>query len=98
MREQRVEDAVINVRFPQKKVDKKVKFSLYLASQFDSCGLINISGKTYPPAPLRKDLRDEYWSRKHYRIMIDEKWLKPKAQYTFYTLDEVLDIIEGYLQ
>jgi len=101
MREQRIEDTVIYIKFPRKSGNKKVetaKLGLYLASQFQSSGKINITGKTYPPAPLRKDLKDEYWARKHYRIMINERWLMPKAQYQFYTLEEVLGMVKEAIQ
>ena len=97
MREQRVEDAVLYVKFPKNPRKKTVKIGLYLASQFESNGLINIKGKTFPPAPLRKDKRDEYWNREHYRLMINDKWLRPKAQYTFYSIDQVFEIAKEAL-
>ena len=97
MSDERLPDARICLSLRQKHGNKTTKIHLYLVKQFKTNWNPNRTDY-YPKAPMQFQANDEYFNKNLYRIRIKGKWLKPKAQYTFYTIDEIMNFVKEAME
>ena len=89
MSEERIPDARISISLHKNIGKKTTKIHLFLSSKFRTAWSPELRKQFFPPVPMQKEMADEYWNKKQYRVMVGGRWMQVKGRYSFYTIEEI---------